>query len=359
MKKLASRTGCGSGEFVRVSILILLLLSLNSPDAGSQTQQPKQSDPTVTINTDLVVTDAHVVSKKSGRTIGGLKQEDFLLYEDGVQQELTHFSQDKLPLSVLLLLDVSGSMQSILARVSAETEQALLHLKPEDEVAVMLFGTRAEVVQDFTHDRKLIADQIGRIEDRRYRRRIGSFTNLNEAVYQAAIHLDKSANPISRRVIIAVTDNLANPVIGHSEGEAFERIFESGSVVCGIFVRDFQAKIDNIMRKDPVNMLYRKVRGLGSISTYANKTGGEVMDTDETDLDVKLAELIDHLRTRYSLGYAPPNANMDGKFRKLKLKVTSQVEAREGEVVVRTRQGYYARKPLKSDSEHSKPRPEK
>src|SRR5262249_40269984 len=115
VEKLITRSKrCRGGRSMRVGfaklsiISIFLLLSIGASEVGSQTQRPKQSELTVKIDTDLVVTDALVVSKKTGRVIGDLKREDFLLYEDGVRQEITHFSQDKLPLSVMLLLDVSG-----------------------------------------------------------------------------------------------------------------------------------------------------------------------------------------------------------------------------------------------------------
>src|SRR5215510_10839106 len=64
----------------------------------------------IRLNTDLVVIDAQALDRKTGRIINGLKAADFELYEDGVRQEITHFSQDGLTLSVILLMDLSGSV---------------------------------------------------------------------------------------------------------------------------------------------------------------------------------------------------------------------------------------------------------
>jgi len=319
------------------TLSVLLLLSIGASGVGSQTQQPKQSELTVKIDTDLVVTDALVVSKKKGRVIGALKREDFLLYEDGVQQEITHFSQDKLPLSVMLLLDVSGSVQPKLQQIQAGAGYAMQQLKPEDEVAVMVFAGAAELIQDFTKDQRLVEDKIAGIRDNPLGFWARSGTRINEGVYQAAAHMDQATNPLSRRVIIGVTDNKSTAIpTGHSGSEALEHLYESGSVVCGLIIDS------NIFGLGKARYPFGTL--LGSIDSFANKTGGEVMKAKREEIANKLVELIGHLRTRYTLGYTPANTNLNGKFRKLELKVTPQVEAREGKVVVRTRRGYYARR---------------
>ena len=69
------------------------------------TPTPESSDDVVKIDTDLVKVDALVMQKNTARIVGGLNREDFLLYEDGKKQEITHFSADQLPLSVMLLID--------------------------------------------------------------------------------------------------------------------------------------------------------------------------------------------------------------------------------------------------------------
>jgi len=92
------------------------------------------------LSTELVVVDAQVLSKKTGSPVNGLTERDFVLYEEGVKQRITHFSQDKLPLSILLLLDVSGSVMPAINQVRDSGLRALNELKPGDEVAVMAFG---------------------------------------------------------------------------------------------------------------------------------------------------------------------------------------------------------------------------
>jgi VWFA-related protein len=148
---------------INAACLLLAALLLAPRLAHAQAPQPPQSDEVIRLTTELVVVDAQVLHKQTGRVVGGLARESFLLYEDGVKQEVTHFSQDKLPLSIVLLLDVSGSVQPVIKQIQAGALQALQHLKAEDEVALMAFGAKAVLVQDFTRDRQLITDQIGRV----------------------------------------------------------------------------------------------------------------------------------------------------------------------------------------------------
>lgn len=317
--------------------LLLLAASLSS----AQDLSPKQSDAVIKLSTDLVVVDAQVLSKKTGHLVVGLQPDDFLLYEDGVKQEITHFSQDEAPLSIILMLDVSSSVQGVIDQIQAGAGQAMQQLKSEDEVALMIFSGRAKLVQDFTKDRQLIETGIANIKDNPLSFWARSGTFINEAVYQAATHMRRATNPLSRRVIIGMTDDESNqlPFLGHSRGQALEKLHESGSVVCGLFVRDyFLASLNEVTSK----ILYRKSLS-GSVSVYANKTGGEIMNARREEIENKLVELIDHLRARYTLAYTPANSQPDGKFRKIKLKVSPEVEKREGMLTIRTRQGYYAR----------------
>lgn len=89
--------------------LLALSLLLMTSAAYPQTEQKNRSGETVKLSTQLVVLDAQIVNKKTERVVTGLGKEDFELYEDGLKQVITHFSQDKAPLSVVLLLDVSAS----------------------------------------------------------------------------------------------------------------------------------------------------------------------------------------------------------------------------------------------------------
>ncbi len=318
----------------RMLLFVVLLFDANL-FAYSQAGQQDPDDQPIKLKTELVSLDALILNKKTGTVINGLTKDDFTIYEDGVKQQITHFSQDKLPLSIMLLLDVSGSVQPIINRVRDEGMKALQYLRPDDEVAVMAFGKWATVKQDFTKDRSLIIKRIGEIEWMGHWIREGTY--IKEAVYQAAAHLNKALNPDSRRAIIIITDNkeYEPQALGHSKSEAIEQLFESGSVLSGLIVGGFQSEAAGY-KKSGFTLS-------DSINDYAEQTGGIVMQIEKQDAVEKLGRLIERLRTRYSFGYSSLNVKRDGKFRKIKLKISSAVEKREGEIAIITKKGYYGR----------------
>src|SRR5258707_3076128 len=117
----------------------------------------------VKVDADLVTMDALVVQKNTARVFGGLKKEDFVLMEEGAKQEITHFSQDSLPLSVLLLIDRGGCLDPFGTEMRRAAKEALARLKETDEVAVMTYHDNAELLQEFTRNRSQIENALERI----------------------------------------------------------------------------------------------------------------------------------------------------------------------------------------------------
>ena len=318
--------------------------AIRNPQSAFRGQDPPKREIILTesirLSTDLVVIDAQALDRKTGRIINGLKAADFELYEDGVRQEITHFSQDGLTLSVILLMDLSGSVSPVLKEIQSGALLALERLKENDEVAVIAFSSDTQLVQDFTVDRKLIIEKIGHIEKTPV---IGQGTSLFEGLRDAAVHMNKASNPMSRRAIIVVTDNVAweYHFSGLSEKEVADKVFESGSMVCGLVVEGAMTSTEKIFNWNrPGADIYRRRM---SVDPFAAQTGGEVIKSDKTEVNARLAMLIDHLRTRYSLGFISKKEQADGKFRRISLALTPEARKRLGDVVIRTKQGYYAR----------------
>jgi hypothetical protein len=129
----------------------------DSANAGRMPALPgEQPVEIVKVDVDLVTVDALVLQKNTARVVGGLKKEDFALLEDGTKQEITHFSQDSLPLSVLLLVDRGGCLDPFSAEVHRAASDAIARLKPSDEVAVMTYDDTTRLLQGFTRNRSLI-----------------------------------------------------------------------------------------------------------------------------------------------------------------------------------------------------------
>ncbi|HEY0322682.1 MAG TPA: VWA domain-containing protein [Pyrinomonadaceae bacterium] len=303
------------------------------------TQSKNEKIDTVKVDVDLIVLDALVMQKKTARIIGNLKRDDFVLTEDGVRQEITHFGQDTFPLSVLLLVDRGGCMDPFGEKVRAATLAALSRLKPQDEVALMAYHNTVELVQDFVHDHSKIEEALNRMpppdEEANH--------CLNQAFFDAARYMVQAGNPVGRRVIIVITGVTGNfDCEGPSSKEAARRIYESGSVVCGLIPSTPEQRMENgvIGMGARIGSFFRLPTI--SINKLAEETGGEVLSDKPEVLDHAFNTLIDHLRTRYQLGFVSSNKKRDGSTRKLKLEMTPGAKKSQGELVVKTRRTYIA-----------------
>jgi VWFA-related protein len=329
------------------SLLTVLWLTPISP-GQAVASRPQSEAPTIHVDTQFVLLDALVENKKSGTPLDTLSAKDFQLSENGVPQTISYFSHDQLPLSVVFLFDMTETVHTALVPLAQAALQVLGHLKPEDEVAVMTFSSRADLMQDFTTDRKLAAEAV----------RTASWmadvegTFLDEDMFEAVEQVVKS-KAANRRVLVWLTDGTANeqnaftrgtigqhaPTHLHSQPEAMTRLLQSGAVVSVLIDRTAET--------------YRAITApggggtrLGDIDEYARATGGPVLSTGAKEVPENLALLIDLVRARYTLGYKPSAVESHGKFFKLSLRVSPEFlsghpEVRKQGLVVMTRSGYY------------------
>jgi VWFA-related protein len=316
-------------------------------------QVPAPPQPVIRVTVDLVVVDAQVVHKKTGRPIGALKREDFELFEDGVRQEIAAFSQDRLPLSIVFLFDLTDSVRPVLKPLASGALAALKHLKPEDETAVMAYAASAKLLQDFTTDRELTVAAIEKASEMDS----DEPAFFNEGVFQAASQAAKAKNPASRRVIVWLTDNVPNVPSDrrgnrkdvsvdrlHTEIDALQELLETGTVVSSLLEFSAMSRTMAVLfTKNPIFAARRKHYPPGDVYKYAEQTGGQVMKSGKEEVAAKLADLIDQIRTRYSLGYRASVEQPAGTFCEIKLQVSTDVVKREGQVVIKAKRGYYRR----------------
>ena|ERR1043165_2017416 len=313
-------------RFLIISICVCLCLTLYR----SATAQEIDPNDVIRVNTDLVVFDAQVIDKKTRKVFGGLRQQDFEIYEENVRRPLVYFSQDQLPLSVLLLLDISRSVTPIIEQVGAGANDALRHLKPEDEVAVMAFADEPKLIQTFTKDRNLAAERISEAS----RTFLGHGTFLNEALHAAEQQMNNAGNPTNRRAIIVITDNIAPAGGKYGADKVINDLLESGTVVYGLIVRAAIGKVFNILSFGAIH----------AVNSYCEETGGEVLGADRKEVDTRLGEMFTRLRTRYTLGFRAPENAEEGKFRHVKVQLAPEIVKANKKLVVRSRSGYFFRK---------------
>jgi Ca-activated chloride channel family protein len=309
-------------------LILVILFSLITGPASKSYAQEKEPVDVIKVSTELVVFDAQVIDKRSKRIIGDLTKDDFEIYEKGVRQQVSYFSRDELPLSIMLLLDVSGSVRPILHQIRDGALNALQRLKAGDQVAVMAFATKSELIEDFTNDRSLVSKMI---ETATASDSLGSGTLLGPALDEAARHMQVAPTAGSRRVIIIVTDNIATSL--GMETRIEEKLLDGGTVVYGLIVRGAIGKVFNIVSLGQIK----------GVDGYVKQTGGEIFGASKNEVDTKLGVVIDRLRARYAIGFRPTNATATDEFHPIEIKLKPVPKRKEKPVVV-TKRGYYLRR---------------
>ena len=316
------------------------------PPRPTPTPGIESSADVVKVDVDLVKIDALVMQKNTARIVGGLQKEDFLLYEDGVKQEIALFSQDQLPLSVVLAIYRGPTCPYPNDVWSAEAHraarEAIERLKPVDEIAVMAFTDDAQLIQPFTRNRILLWNALDNIPEQAKTTNVAHCFNLMFA--DAAEHMLKASNPAGRRVIIVITSLTLDLdcTNGPSGRAASAAIYEAGAVVCAIIPKSITQRYENAFRalsarvNKVINAKYMDLEYL------ADETGGEVLGNKPEKLDTTFQTLIDHLRSRYNLAFVSTNKKRDGTTRKLKLDIDPARQKSQGKMVIKARRSYIA-----------------
>lgn len=325
------------------------------PNTQALVQSGQGATTVIRVSSELVVLDVLAENKKTGTPIVNLDAKDFVVSEDGEPQRISYFSRDQLPLSVVFLFDLTETVQPILKPLAEGAFEILGHLKPQDQVAIMVFSSHTELLQDFTTDRRLAAVAVSTAA----KMSSGDGTFIHEDMYEAVEQALKSTPPETRRVLVWLTDGTANlensftqktigkeaPARLHTKEESTTKLMQSGVVVAALI--DRSAATDAFIAAADISPLVFFMGGrTGDINRYADMTGGPVLKTSKKEVAARLAELIDELRARYTLGYVPVGSKASGTFCKLRVTLANDAyrrhrELRKSEATVRSRNGYY------------------
>jgi Ca-activated chloride channel homolog len=277
--------------------------------------------PVMRVDSSLVLIPVHVTTE-SGSSVTGLKKDDFVLFEDGVQQTITHFAQDDAPVSAGVLLDISGSMKNKMAKAAEAASAFFKFANPEDEFFLVEFNSRARLAAPFTHDWEGIAAQIAGAKP-------SGMTAMLDGIQLAIAQMKHARN--QRKALLIVSDGGDN-FSRRSMRQLKDTLVEGGVQVyaLGVFDNNLAVKHTPEERKGP-----------GLLDEVAVQSGGRtfpVVTLDRLpDIGVEIAR---DLRNQYVLGYSPAAQVADGKFHRVNLKLAMP----EADNKLRTyyRQGYYA-----------------
>jgi Ca-activated chloride channel homolog len=307
----------------RLLCIVLLVPLLSCLWLYGQAQE--QPPGVIHVDVNLVLVDA-TVKTKAGKIMDGLKKEDFELREDGAPKNIEIFSRDELPLNVALVLDLSDSIGPFLGPLREAANTALSALKADDEVALFTFSTEAELRTPFTKDKSEVAQQINGFK-------VGGATNINDGIFLAAQYLLKTP-PKGRRVIILISDDVGTSAGGQGTRDIVTETIAADAVLYNLKIPGY----------NPPGTLFAAsmIPGLVNIRRVADQSGGEIFDVpDVAHLDAVFRELINRIKTRYTLGYYTNANGANGKPHKLDVHLSKSFGKKGHDYIILARNEYY------------------
>ncbi len=273
------------------------------------TPRPKPAAPgenlprsNIRVDSTLVLINV-TVTDPLNRFVTGLERENFRLFEDKVEQKISHFASEDAPLSVGLVFDASGSMGSKLAKSREAVAQFFKTANPEDEFFLVQFSDRPDMVQGFTNSLEEIQNRLTFTQSK-------GRTALLDGVYLALHQMKKARNP--RKALLVISDG----------GDNNSRYTESE---IKNLVREADVQIYAIGIFEPMSARGRtaeELAGPSLLSEIAEQTGGRHFPVENlNELPDIAAKIGIELRNQYILGYTPSNQERDGKYRRVQVRL--------------------------------------
>lgn len=294
--------------------------------AKAQPTPPEKQEGTPTgegpiiVNTDLVTLTV-TVTDQYGRYVSGLQQNAFKVFDDKEEQEITYFSDDDAPVSVGIVFDLSGSMSGDkIMRARQALSRFIETSHNSDEYFLIGFNNRAQLLMERTRDGDAVLNKLTFVQTK-------GQTALYDACYLGVEKVQRGTHP--KRAIILISDGQDNDS-RYTFSEVRKLLKESDVVLYGIGI---------LGGSDPGSPL--GMEGQSILDELASVSGGKAFfPNSSAEMDEIFERIALELRHQYSIGYKPKSFTNDGKWHKLKVKVTPPRGLPR--LFVRNRDGYYA-----------------
>ena len=288
------------------------------PPPGQDANAGKQGL-SIKVDVNLVVLHTTVIDDRH-RFADGLKSDNFRVFEDKVEQKLSVFKREDVPVSMGLVIDNSGSMRDKRPRVNEAALTLVQASNPNDEAFVVNFNDDfyLDLDKDFTNSIPELKEALERIDSR------GS-TALYDAIIGSIDHLKKASK--DKRVLLVVTDGEDNTSRNSLE-KTIREIQKTDTVIYTI----------GLLSQESKKNAKRAKKALEEISLAS---GGLSYFPENVDDVHSICQQVAHdIRNQYTLAYYPTNSKRDGSFRAVQVEVIPP--RGRGKLVARTRNGYYA-----------------
>lgn len=306
MKNVVRFLGVGS-----LSLVLIVSAFSYAQEVGSQRPQFRVSVEMVSLSV--------TVFDEEGRLVTDLEADKFMIYEDGVPQEIKVFSREALPLRMVILLDTSASIESRLSLAQEAAVRFVDSLKLGDEVKVIEFNERVLTLTDFTADFEEAEAAIRSTK-------ANGATSLYEALYISLRSFSRYREGDERMAIVVLSDgNDTRSLVTFDDVRDLAR--KTDVLVYTISLRGQE---DDLRKQKYVDAKYE-------LEKLSSETGGSSFAPAEIkDLAGVYERIATELKSQYAIGYVSTNTKTDGSWRRL------QIRCLQEGAEVRSRVGYYA-----------------
>lgn len=308
------------------------------PDAANPDEE------VIKVETNLVTIPVSV-NDRNGFYIPNLRQQNFKIFENGVEQEVAYFGTSDQPFTVVLLIDVSPSTAYKIEEIQAAAAAFVQQLNPQDQVMVIEFDSSVHVLTEITGDRDKINKAIQRTS-------FGNSTSLYEAVdFSLRKRLDKIEG---RKAIVLFTDGVDTSSVRASFESTLRDAEESEAVIFPIYYNTFLNSIGigggGVMSTPPTlglpggigggqstaGISAEYTRGRAYLTQLAAATGGKIFRAESTPggLINAFESIAEELRRQYSIGYYPSESGESGERRQIRVRVDRP------KLIIRARDSY-------------------
>ena len=272
----------------------------------------------IQVNADLVLVPLTVTDPQN-RLVTGLERSNFQLYDSNTQQTIKSFATEDAPLSIGIVFDLSGSMQSKFVRSRKALSEFLHTCNPQDEFFVIGFNDRPAVLVDYTSD-------VEDVEARMVMLRPENRTALIDAMYLGVNKLRDAK--YARKALLVVSDGGDNRS-RYTQGELMRTVRESEVQIYSVGI--FDAYAPTVEEQNGPQLLHE----------LSEATGGRLFVVrDVQDLSDIAQRISEELRNEYVIGYTPTDRRRNGAWRKLNVRLMPPPGLPE--LTVHNREGYYA-----------------
>lgn len=268
------------------------------------------------VNASLVNVDVGVLLEKTHQFVPGLKKDNFEVFENGVQQKISHFGQIKAPITAVLLLEFASTNYQFIYDMKNAAYTFVSDMQPHDEVAVETYDMRLHILTDFTQNQQRVQDALNSMVMPTWHE-----TDMFDALYKT---LDLLSRVKGRKYVILVSSGLdsfshltLNQVLNKIRQTPNVTIF---SISTGHYARIMAGGFGGMSSIQRMNFL----QGDNELRTFAMMTGGEYFAPRfETAMPDIFQQINESIRNQYELTYTPTDQKKDGTYRHIQVRLVN------------------------------------